>query len=100
MMFSAGSCRPSKTRVAGRVVHHHAPWSHGEVFGLPQVNEEDGEPAGAFFDLIDGCSAGKQDHQIRLLDPGDVDLAPVHHVMGALARCCSLYGGGVRTRLW
>jgi hypothetical protein len=70
----------------GRVVHHHPSWLHGEAFGFPQVDEEDGEAVGAFFDFGEGRGAGEQDHEVRLLDPGDVDLAPVHHVMVALAR--------------
>src|SRR5215212_8265452 len=65
-----------------------------------KVHEEDGEAAGVSFPLLDGCGAGKQDHEVRLLDPGDVDLAPVHHVMVALARRCCANGSRVGSSFW
>ena len=64
-----------------KVVHHHAPAPHLQaVAGVPQVHYKDREAFGAPLHLLDGRRPGEQDHEVGVLDAGDVDLAPVYNV--------------------
>jgi hypothetical protein len=67
--------------LAREVVHHYPAALHFQaVADVPEVRYEDREALGAPLHLLDGRRAGERDHKVRVLDAGDVDLAPAHHV--------------------
>src|SRR5215217_7585064 len=82
-------------QLVGGVVHHDAPGFDGETVGVSQIHEKDRESLRALLDLLQGRRAGEEDHEVRLRYPGDVDLAPSHHVMVIVAPRGSPYGGRI-----
>ena len=68
-------------QLIGEVVHHHPATLYFQAIAdVPQVYDKRGEAVGALLDFFERGGAGKEDHEVRVLHAGDVDLAPVHDI--------------------
>src|SRR5215210_1490815 len=69
--------------LVGLVVDHDPPGLYREAvaYRLAQLEDKDREPLGLAVHLVSGRRPRQKDHGVRMLDAGDVDLAPVDDVM-------------------
>jgi hypothetical protein len=67
----AGTSNIVKEQLGRRVIHHRADGPNREAVsdGLPQIDEQNGQPLAALLDLVGRSGPADEQQQVRMLGP-------------------------------